>query len=499
MKHAAKNLLVVGAGVVVLGGVLAALLLTGSGDGEETSSAAESSSSSSISLVSREEEDITSMEVTNQYGTYTIVPYEHVSEVEVSDESGGTTTETTTNTLYRIAEYGDSAPLNTYTTERVLECGFSLNATRNIGEVADLSEYGLTDPQATVKVNFNDGTDFEYLLGNENAGDGSGYYMCVSGSNNVYIVSVDDEIFEDKTTFINKTLLSLSYGADEIGTVVDGLTLSGTQYPDPIEITFNEEDSTYTMMAGHEMELDTDEYSTILATLTSLSADDVAYVCPTAEDLAAAGLDNPSAVVEFSIIDGDTYRLSAGRSENGMTHVMVNGKDAVYLVEDSKVSTWTQNSAYNMRSKFVKLPMITEVQSMTVTINGEVTEFVLSRTKDEEKSTEDSTVYNYEVTGNGKKLTYDDYFQKYYQSIIGIQLLEETDEEPTGEPVVTLTYHYYDEFNRPDDVISFYEAGTRRYLAQTNGGTDGLVSSTYIDRIAPNTEKMLNDERVYVN
>ena len=139
------------------------------------------------------------------------------------------------------------------------------------------------------------------------------------------------------------------------------------------------------------------------------------------------------------------------------------------------------------------------VQSMTVTINGEVTEYVLCRTKDEEKSTEDSTVYNYEVTGNGKKLTYDDYFQKYYQSIIGIQLLEETDEEPTGEPVVTLTYHYYDEFNRPDDVISFYEAGTRRYLAQTNGGTDGLVSSTYIDRIAPNTEKMLNDERVSVN
>lgn len=497
MKNAAKNLLVVGAGVVVLGGILAALLLTDNKEEEDASSAPESSSSS-ISLVSRQEEDITSMEVTNQYGTYTIVPYEHVAEVEVSDESGGMTTETTTNTLYRIAEYGDSAPINTYTTERVLECGFSLNATRNIGEVGDLEEYGLTDPQATVKVNFNDGTDFEYNLGNQNAGDGSGYYMCPAGSNNVYIVSVDDEIFEDKTTFVNRTLLSLSYGTDEIGTAVEQLTLSGTQYPDPIVVVMNE-DGSFTMTAGHEMELDTDKYNTMLSSLPSLSADDVAYVCPTAEDLAACGLDNPSSIVEFSIKDGDTYRLKAGKSENGMTYIMVDGKDAVYLLEDSKVSEWTQNSAYNLRSKFLKLPMITDVEKMTVNIGGEITEFVLTRTEDEEKSTEDEIQYNYEVTGNGKKLTYDDYFKKYYQSVIGIQILEESHDEPTGEPVVTLTYHYYDDLNRPDDVIAFYEAGTRRYLAQTNGGTDGLVASSTVDKIAPNTEKMLNDEKVYVN
>ncbi len=498
MKSAAKNLLIVGAGVVVLGGVLAALLLTG-GEGEEESSAPESSSSSSISLVSREEEDITSMEVTNQYGTYTIVPYENVSEVEVSDESGGTTIQTTTNTLYRIAEYGDSAPLNTYTTERVLECGFSLNATRNIGEVSDLAEYGLVEPQATVNVSFNDGTNFEYYLGNENAGDASGRYMCVAGSNNVYIVSVDDEIFEDKTTFVNRTLLTLSLGADEdISTAIGHLNLSGSYYPDPIDITMNE-DSSFTMIAGHEMELDTDEYTEMVAGLPSLSADDVAYVCPTAEEIASCGLEEPTAVLEFTIRDGDTYRLKAGLSDNGMTYVMVDGKDAIYLLSDATVAGWARNSAYNLRSKFVKLPMITEVESLTVNVEGEITEFKLSRTVDEEKSTEDLTQYTYEVTGNGKALTYDDHFQKYYQSIIGIQILEETDEQPTGEPTVTLTYHYYDEFDRPDDVITFYPAGTRRYIAQTNGGTDGLVSSSYVERIGPNTEKMLNDERIYVN
>lgn len=483
MKSATRNLIIVGAGVVVLGGALAALLLAGGG--EEPSSSSESASSAVISLVSKQEEDIVSMKVTNENGSYTIVP--HTEEVEASS---GTSTKTT----YLVEELGD-LPINTYTTDRVVEYGFSLNASKNVGEVENLADYGLKNPRATVKVTFKDDTVYEYNLGDVSAGDSSSCYMSGKGSSNVYVVSIDAAVFNSVEDFVDKKLVNVSTADPNTPAVFNYLKLSGTNFEVPVTL---EGDNSLTEMTAGEQSLDPDaeKVSALTTALTTITADQALYLHPTEEQLKECGLDDPAAIVEFTV-EGATYKLMAGgKSEDkSEQYLMKDGVDVIYTISSSKISAWTDNSAFNLRTKFILLPMITDVEKLTVSLDGKDNVFVLSRTKDEEKSTEDTPSYTYTVTGNGKEITYKN-FQQYYKSMIQIQLLEPTKEEPQGDPDLTITYQYYGDTGKPTDVVDYYEISDRRYLVTVNGTVSGIVASTNVQTFLNFTPKILVDEEL---
>ena len=57
-------------------------------------------------------------------------------------------------------------------------------------EAEDLAEYGLSEPSATVKVTFGDGTAYTYELGNASP-LGDGYYIKEKDHNKVYLTSTD--------------------------------------------------------------------------------------------------------------------------------------------------------------------------------------------------------------------------------------------------------------------------------------------------------------------
>lgn len=493
MKSMTKKLLLVAVGVVVLGGAAAALLLTAPEEEDESSSS--STADNTISLVSKQEEDIVSMKITNEQGSFTLIP--HTEEVETSSTAsdGTTSTSTATKTTYLVEELGEDIPINVYATDRVVEYGFSLNASKNLGEMDDLSEYGLDQPKASIEVKFKDGTTYDYDIGNPSGGDGSGYYMCSNGSNNVYIVTIDDGIFDSSYEFVDKELAVVATDASSVssGDGITNIELSGSNYPTPITITL---DDGYSMYAGREMSVDEQAYSALSSALSAITADGVAYVHPTAEELKACGLDNPAAVVEFTGNE-ETFKISAGNlTANKQYYVMLDGRDVIYLLDQSSASPWVENSIYNLRSKFVALPMITDVDTLTVSFDGTDNIFHLTRTKNEEQSTEDKIVYDYEVTGNGTPLTYDNNFKKYYQTIIAVQLLEYTDQKPEGEPEVVLTYHYYDDLNKADDIVKFYRDGDRRYVVELNGVVEGLVNVNDVEYFKENTYKMLKDETI---
>lgn len=488
MKSATRNLIIVGAGVVVLGGALAALLLAGGG--EEPSSSSESASSAVISLVSKQEEDIVSMKITNENGSYTIVP--HTEEVETSAADGSKST--STKTTYLVEELGD-LPINTYTTDRVVEYGFSLNASKNVGEVENLADYGLKNPRATVKVTFKDDSVYEYNLGDVSAGDGSGCYMSGKGSNNVYVVSIDDAIFNSVEDFVDKKLVNISTADPNTPAVFTYLKLSGTNFEEPI--TLEGENSLTSMTAGDQaLDPDSEKTSALTTALTAITADQALYLHPTEEQLKECGLDQPAAVIEFTS-EGTTYKLMAGAKSEDKSeqYIMKDGVDVIYTISSGNISAWTDTSAFDLRTKFILLPMITDVEKLTVGFDGKDNVFELSRTKDEEKSTEDKPAYTYTVTANGKEITYEN-FQQYYKSMIQIQLLEPTKEEPQGDPDLTITYEYYGDTGKPVDVVKFYEISDRRYLVTVNGTVSGIVASTNVQTFLNFTPKILVDEEL---
>ena len=204
MKSSTRNIIVVGAVAVVLGGAVFALNKTGGGSSSGSSSTA--SSEAAIQLISKSSDNVASMKVTNKKGSYTLVPLPSGSlGTSTSSASSGASSSVT----YTVQEL-NGCPVNTGETGSAVQNGFSLSATKNLGKVSSLADYGLKNPQATIEVTFKDGTTYGYKIGNVTATDSSAYYMCGLESDNVYVVSVDAGLLEDANYFVTKDMLTIS-------------------------------------------------------------------------------------------------------------------------------------------------------------------------------------------------------------------------------------------------------------------------------------------------
>jgi len=469
--------------IVVLGGVTAGLSLSG-GKSDASSSAA---SSATIELVSKKSEDIVSMSVKNKKGSYVLLPVVTASSnafstASVSSETASAAATTTTYTIKGM----DGVKIDTAAVGQVVQNGFSLVATKNLGAMDNLDEFGLKDPQATVEVSFKDGSTYNYKIGGECATDSASYYMCGENSNNVYVVGVDAGILENVNYFVSKDILAITSSTGEND--FTKITLSGKNFPQPITMQKNAAITSITTPVS--VETDATKLSALQTALATLTASSIEAVNPNAAALKTYGLDTPSAVAEFTVNKG-SYKLLLGAKNGSSYYAMLDKENVVYLVTQDSVSAWAQANVFALRSKTLLMPMISDVKSITITEGTTPTALSIARTKDEKKSTEDTPAYTYKVTGtSGKELAYDTNYKSFYTSLIGIELLEAASTKPAGNPDYSIEYAYFDKSNK--DTIQFYKSGDRRFTAVVNGQVYGIVTSADVEKIISNF-KLLQD------
>lgn len=478
MRSNIRNLTIVGVCVVVLGGALAALKLTGN----DTGSASSSSSGASIQLVSKKSEDVVSMKVTNQKGTYTLLPMKTASANLKNTSSAPS--DAAIN--YTVSELG-GCPVDTSATSTVVQDGFSLVASKNLGTVSNLDQYGLKNPQASVDVSFKDGSTFSYKIGKPSATDASSYYMCGANSSNVYIVAADQGLFEEARYFASKTVTSIGgAGGQQQQNDFTKLTFTGAAYPQPVTI----EDVNKVMMITSPERCETD-YSALTAAqgqLTSLTANGVAAVNPDAAALKKYGFDKPTASVEFTVNKG-SYQLTVGAKSSTGYYVMLGGVNVVYDVSADSVSGWVSAGLFGLRSKNVISPTIDDISGMTITSGSDVCKVDVARTKDTSKSTQDKTYYNYKVTqNNGKAVNYNKAYINFFENIAGIAILEDAKTVPSGTPALTIEYSYFEKPKK--DVVQYIKSGDRRYTAVLNGKPFGIVTQDDLDTINSNVKQL---------
>jgi hypothetical protein len=464
MKTGTRNLITVAVGIAVLGGAVGALLLTGNKEADNPASAV---STGSIELVSKKSEDIVSMAVSNKKGSYTLVP-----AAKSSAAASGATAEVT----YEVKELKD-IPINESAATQAVTNGYSLNATKNLGAVTNLEEYGLKNPQAKVEVKFKDGSTYNYKIGNVSPTDSTAYYMCGENSNTVYIVNIDAGILESKNYFVNKTIfaISSSSGTNDF----TALKLSGTNFPGAITIEKNGTENT--IISPFRAKTDTTALEKVQSALASLTADSVEAVHPDAAALKSYGLDNPAAIAEFTA-NKSSYKLLIGARKGSSYYAMLDKGKAVYLIKEDSISAWVRTNAFALRDKTLLMPLITTVKSITVTSGEKISTIAVKRIKDEKKSTESKTEYTYQVTGTGgTAIDYDTNYREFYKKLISVLLLEATDQKPAGKPDVKAEFQYFDKTGT--DTLSFYKSGIRRYVAEVNGNVYGVVTSDDVDAI----------------
>lgn len=456
MKKQVKNIIIVSALIVVLGTVMLLLLLTGNGNVASSSA----TSSSGISLVSKKVEDISSMQVQNKNGTYTLVPTSDGKDLTVQELSG--------------------LPISTSLTSLVGIDGYNLSAATDLGTVQDLSQYGLSDPQTTVKTSFKDGSSYNYSVGIASPTDTTKYYICPENSKHVYMVTLDENLFKGKNTFIDKVLLSLTAPTTSDGQTgsvsITDLSLSGSKFPQKITLK-QIGTSMYTITAPIQSDANQTATTAITSGLTSLSASEVVAVHPDSKTLKDDGFSPASAVLEFAA-EGKQYKLSVGNKTVDSYYIMKDGTDIIFKIDASSVSGWAEANLFSLESKIVFEPEITKVSSITVTVPDGTYTYNIARAKNESSSTQDKLAYTYTVTNaGGTTLTYLNYSQ-FFNTVVAPALLEQSSDKPNAAIGAKIEYHYFD--SQTVDTVEYISAGNRRYTAVVNGTVRGLVAENTI-------------------
>lgn len=189
----------------------------------------------------------------------------------------------------------------------------SLNATRELENPDDISDYGLDSPSYTINYMTEDGEDGAIYIGNMTGED---YYAMVEGSDKVYTIS-DDLPYSmdfDLSGYIQTdTVPSISSGNLKKVEVTENGTTT----------TYEDEDALGELAGG---------FGTL--TLTSLADYHV-----TDETLADYGLDEASrvtATAEYEDVDTEedkTFTVYLGSTdEDGNRYIMVDGSILVYTI-----------------------------------------------------------------------------------------------------------------------------------------------------------------------
>ena len=150
MDKLTRTVTIILAIIIAVSAVLLAFFLTRSNEQSDASSTPVETDEKAT-LVSPNVEHIQSMTVTNQYGTYTIVPFGDIH----SDSD-----------VFYTIEGTNIDALDIYTIQNIVKYGCNPVSTNNIGSVENLSEYGLDTPTATVSVVYEGGETYDYHIGN---------------------------------------------------------------------------------------------------------------------------------------------------------------------------------------------------------------------------------------------------------------------------------------------------------------------------------------------
>ena len=497
MKKNLRYLIIMLAVLVVLGGGAALLLLTQPTEAEEDSSS--TSSTTTETVIDREDSEIASIQVDNPSASFQILPLEAASSEEDSQES----------VQFTIDGYQDY-DLDTSEVTGAATTVAAITASKNLGEQEDLEQFGLSGEAATqVTVRYTDGTTDEYTVGNE-AGESSGRYLLKDGV--VYISSsFSGALLGTPLDFIQTEVYSVDDLVEEVtdeegntteNTLSDVLyhvELSGTNLEEPIVIEYDETKiSTYLITQPVIAESGSNQFTEMLSALKSLTADSVAAVGRTQENLEEYGLAEPYAQIVFNMNGEDHTLAVSAKNSDGNRYLIADDKDMIYVVSADTVTSWADADLMSLRMSYVWLPNIKDVSAMTLTVEGDmVYRFDVEQVLNEEESTEDSPSYDLVVTNaGGESVEYENY-QDLYQAVLSLAVLSaDQSDYDQDAPVLEVTYEYFDGSD-PDTIVYCTVADqTERYAALLNGQYNGLVRRSEVAKVLTYAEQVNQNQAI---
>ena len=306
----------------------------------------------------------------------------------------------------------------------------------------DLAQYGLKPPKAVATGTFLDGTQNTVYLGDKAPGSGT-YYLQVKGDPRVYTVQMyDAEHFKWTANDLRSKTITPALNYDEVtylrleernGTVIE----AKEKTPD--------ENKSYQLGFGkylltrpypYPRGIDTEKQDQLLKAPQGIAIESFAADAPA--DMGKYGLARPwgQALVRDKS-SGITFLFGAQKNDTE-TYFMIKGQATVFTVMTSSLA-FMDTKPFDIVDKFIFIPNIDEVDRVDITAAGVTHVLAITRTvvKAAHVGEEDKVTPAYSMDGKPAK---EEYFKKFYQSVIGLQADGEVSRQVPDRPDVTMQY-----------------------------------------------------------
>lgn len=488
MKKNIKAVLACTAALVIAGGGYAVLTLTGTDEDNKNSSSsisAENSISVPVELFSFERADIISVSAENVSGGFEAVP-----DGEPAEDG----------TVSFTVKGLEDLDINYTMTSSILNSSAALSSESTVEENAsDLEKYGLAEPHAKVTVK-SDSETKTLLIGNESPESGKTYCM-LDGEKTVYLVAASNvSVFANSaTSFVSTTLISSA--ADGSNPTVDSVSIKRNDLDYDIVLEYDkstdDDDTTSGTLSTHYMTepvfayLDVEKSQDAVNGFFGLSAYSVIAAHPSETEIKTAGLETPFCTVQMKTQDGDSYTLKLGNEMDidGIKYypAMFNDNDVIYAISKDNLC-WADLQPGDITSKMIFGTLVWDIGKLDINVqDGETVSFTGSG----------SSADDYKATKNGKSCD-TERFRTFYTFLLKTSAEEFViDEEPQGEPTVTVYLETQD--GKTKQTVEFYKSDGKKTLISVNGVPCFKCRTAYVDLLIENLSKFDTSEEFIMN
>lgn len=433
------------------------------------------------------------MEITNPHGTYrvrmdgstvSIVGYETIPLLSASSLG-----------LFRSVE---TLTLNTVVDE----------------DCAELSRFGLEDPQATITIQAYSDANVTFHIGDANP-TGEYYYMSVQGERIVYLM---DRLFAERylksvAEYCDKKIYkTFDPAADFRGLTIKSPTLNFAFRQATEEEKKNEGIyfGNIAMASPYQWGVEAAAVEEVMTTMVNLSADEVVQMCVSESDLARYGLDAESRTEIVLAVYADpnpmTYNNTTnpyydstkptgkyslytvtywlGKTVDRDVYVMFEGRPVVYTMPANTFS-WLEWTPYRYCTKLLFGEYIRNLKSLTV--SSAEGEYTFTLTGADSDDNDDLRVTCGDISVDG------DSFRDFYANIMATYPTGEGTMPENAESILTISYTTVDDSVQ---TLNFYPVDSRNCLVEVRGQAFLTVRITEVNKIINDTQKLLKGQEI---
>lgn len=377
----------------------------------------------------------------------------------------------------------------------------------------DLGKFGLADPEVQFEYKVKDKEPYKISIGNLSS-DGSIHYVCETGKNTVYAFSATamSSLYKSKYDYLNKEIIASFDGqvAAEVP-IINRISIKRPDLEKPMIFeTMGKDDLTENSVPQSSIIMTSPVKSLISETPAQdyfygnfgLTADDVACVNPTPEQLTEYGFDNPSSEFEIDYNDNLTVRIKTGNGipcehEEGEdltghkhvnTHHYAISKEGNIVYEiKTEAMRWFEMQPKDIISIFAVIPSIFDIDRLEFVIDdvAHVLKYTIDEREDGTKSVEGATLDGKEVDS--------EHARGMYQLLASTSIIDLNTVVPTVKPTTTVKYVYK---NGKVDTVEMFVLPDRTGVVSFNGNNAFKSRVGINDKIIKEFDNLVNGKAV---